>query len=93
VRTLKVLIVALSALMVVVPYTRAQSVPSLSDRSLPISLFERYLESLRQQAGIPGLSVAIVQNGQLVWEAGFGFQDVDGLVRATPDTVYPVLFV
>jgi CubicO group peptidase (beta-lactamase class C family) len=60
-------------------------------RSLPVSLFERYLESLRQQAGIPGLSAAIVQNGQRVWEAGFGYQDVENLVRATADTVYPAL--
>jgi len=77
--------------MAVVPHARAQGVPWLSERSLPISLFERYLESLRQQAGIPGLSVAIVQNGQIVWDAGLGFQDVEGLVRATPDTVYPIL--
>jgi CubicO group peptidase (beta-lactamase class C family) len=93
VRTLKALTVALLALGVVVSHTSAQGVPFLSDRSLPISLFERYLESLRQQAGIPGLSAAIVQNGQAVWEAGFGFQDLENLVRATPDTVYPVLEV
>jgi CubicO group peptidase (beta-lactamase class C family) len=93
VRTLKALTAALLALTVVVPPTSAQGVPWLSDRSLPISLFERYLESLRQQAGIPGLSAAIVQNGQVVWEAGFGFQDIENLVRATPDTVYPVLEV
>ncbi len=90
-RTLKVLTVALTALVAVVPHTGAQGVPWLSERSLPISLFERYLESLRQQAGIPGFSAAIVQNGQRVWETGLGFQDVENLVRATPDTVYPVL--
>jgi CubicO group peptidase (beta-lactamase class C family) len=52
--------------------------------------FERYLESLRQQAGIPGVSAAIVQNRRIVWEGGFGFQDVDGRILATPDTPYPV---
>jgi CubicO group peptidase (beta-lactamase class C family) len=91
VRAWKVLPVALVALAVAVPHGRAQGVPWLSERSLPISLFERYLESLRQQAGIPGLSAAIVQNGQRVWDAGFGFQDVEGLVRATADTPYPIL--
>ena len=82
---------ALLALAVVVPHGRAQGLPWLSERSLPISLFERYLESLRQQAGIPGLSAAIVQNGERVWDAGFGFQDVEALVRATADTPYPIL--
>jgi len=91
VRGLKVVLIALVALTAGVPHTRAQGVPWLSERSLPISLFERYLESLRQQAGIPGLSVAIVQNGQLVWDAGFGFEDVGNLVRARTDTPYPIL--
>lgn len=90
-RLLRSLLVVLMALVAVVPQTRAQSLPWLSERSLPISLFERYLENLRQQAGIPGLSGAIVQNGQRVWETGIGFQDVEGLVRATPDTPYPIL--
>lgn len=90
-RTLKVLAVALVALVAVVPRTGAQGVPRLSERSLPISLFERYLESLRQRAGIPGLSAAIVQNGQRAWDAGFGYQDVQNLVRATADTPYPIL--
>jgi CubicO group peptidase (beta-lactamase class C family) len=52
--------------------------------------FEAYLESLRQQAGIPGLSAALVQDGQLVWERGFGFQNLEARIRATPDTPYPV---
>jgi CubicO group peptidase (beta-lactamase class C family) len=50
--------------------------------------FEAYLELLRQQAGIPGLSAAIVQNGEIVWERGLGFQNVESRIRATPDTPY-----
>lgn len=52
--------------------------------------FESYLESLRVQAGIPGISAAIVQDGQIVWERGFGFQNQDARIRATPDTPYPI---
>ena len=52
--------------------------------------FESYLESLRVQAGIPGLSAAIVQDGQIVWERGFGYQNPDARIRATPDTPYPI---
>src|SRR3712207_714616 len=51
---------------------------------------EHYLEALRQQAGIPGLSAAVVQDGELVWDRGFGFENVDPRIRATPDTPYPV---
>lgn len=63
---------------------------SAGAQSLAFSLFDRYLESLRQQAGIPGLSAAIVQDGRIVWERGFGFQDVEGSIAATPDTPYPI---
>jgi CubicO group peptidase (beta-lactamase class C family) len=57
---------------------------------LATSPFESYLELLRQQAGIPGISAAIVQNGEIVWERGLGFQNVEARLRATPDTPYPV---
>lgn len=53
-------------------------------------LFEQYLESLRRQAGIPGMSAAIMQGGRIVWEKGFGYQDVEQSVAAFPDTPYPV---
>ena len=51
---------------------------------------ERYLEPLREQAGIPGMSAAVVQNGEIIWESGFGFQDVGARIPATPDTPYLV---
>jgi CubicO group peptidase (beta-lactamase class C family) len=52
--------------------------------------FESYLESLRVQAGIPGLSAALVQDGEIVWERGLGFQNQEARIRATPDTPYPI---
>jgi CubicO group peptidase (beta-lactamase class C family) len=83
VRIVKTVFVALVALAALGPSTKAQS-------SLPISLFERFVESLRLQAGIPGMSAAIVQDGRIVWDKGFGHQDVGGLVAATADTPYPI---
>jgi CubicO group peptidase (beta-lactamase class C family) len=50
--------------------------------------FEAYLEPLRQQAGIPGLSAAILLDGEIVWERGYGFQNLESRIRATPDTPY-----
>jgi CubicO group peptidase (beta-lactamase class C family) len=52
--------------------------------------FESYLEALRVQAGIPGMSAALVQDGQIVWERGLGFQNQESRIRATPDTPYPI---
>ena len=52
--------------------------------------FEAYLEPLRVQAGIPGLSAILIQDGDVVWERGFGFQNQEARIRATPDTPYLV---
>ena len=53
-----------------------------SAQGQPGSLFERYLDALRQQAGIPGLSAAIVEDGRTVWERGFGLRDVENSLPA-----------
>lgn len=62
--------------------------PRPSAQSLPIALFDRYLASLREETGIPGLSVAVVQNGRVVWDTGLGRQDVEKNIPARADTPY-----
>lgn len=83
-RTQKVLLLALMA-------CGALGLPAEAQSSLPIALFERYVESLRQQVGIPGMSGIIVQEGQVVWDRGFGYQDVEASIAARADTPYPIL--
>src|SRR5262245_25017053 len=60
------------------------------DREQRIALFTRYLESLRIQAGIPGLSAAITFNGRIIWEGGLGFADLEARVAAAPHTPYGI---
>lgn len=60
------------------------------DRNDRITLFTRYLEPLRIQADIPGLSAAITSNGRIIWEEGFGFADVEARVAAAAHTPYRV---
>src|ERR1041384_4799214 len=61
-----------------------------AQQDLTFSLFERYLEALRVQANVPGLSAAIVQNERLVWSTGLGFADVEHAVRPRVDTPYHI---
>jgi CubicO group peptidase (beta-lactamase class C family) len=81
-RGYKVIAIAVVVLAALESSARAQS--------LAFSLFERYLEPLRVQAGIPGLSAAIVQEGQIVWERGFGQADIENNIAARPDTPYNI---
>lgn len=62
-------------------------VPAHAD-DLLLGLFGSYLESLRVQAGIPGLAAAIVGENDVVWERAFGQQNVERFEPARTDTPF-----
>lgn len=66
------------------------AVGSVAPDSLLYGRLESYLEALRVQARIPGLSAAIVGDEDIVWERGFGRQDVGRAIAAAPDTPYHI---
>jgi CubicO group peptidase (beta-lactamase class C family) len=53
-----------------------------------LASFEVELDVLRQELKIPGLSAAVVKDGQLAWARGLGFADVENRIPATPETTY-----
>lgn len=64
--------------------------PTGSAQEFPYQIFERYLEPLAQQIGMPGLSAVIARNGRIEWERGYGHADLEAKIAATPDTPYPI---
>jgi CubicO group peptidase (beta-lactamase class C family) len=63
-----------------------RGLPPTSDQFL--LLFGNYLESLRAQAAIPGLAVAIVGDNGVLWERAFGQQDLERSIAARTDTPF-----
>lgn len=61
-----------------------------SAQTLPYSLFERYVDALRIQTGIPGLAAAIVRDGRIEWEQGFGRADMERSIATLPDTPFAI---
>src|SRR5262245_9020974 len=53
-----------------------------------LAQFTETLERFRRQAGIPGMSVAVAREGELVLAQGFGYADLERQVPADPQTVY-----
>ena len=51
-------------------------------------LFRDYLDSLRAQAGIPGLAAAIVDSDGIVWQHAYGRQDLTRNVSTRTDTPF-----
>src|SRR6266545_1490242 len=48
--------------------------------------YERFAADLIERSGIPGAAVALAQDGQVVYERGFGHRDAAGALPVTPDT-------
>jgi CubicO group peptidase (beta-lactamase class C family) len=59
----------------------------------PVATFTASLEALTQSAHLPGLSVAVVEDGKVVLLRGFGFADLAARVPATADTPYDIASV
>ena len=55
-----------------------------------IRSIETQVESERLNAGIPGVSIALVEDQTVIWTKGFGHMDLAKSKTATPDTVYRV---
>jgi CubicO group peptidase (beta-lactamase class C family) len=68
----------LCALIVAVP-AHAQS-PAIPDT------LDRYIEGEMRERQIPGLALAIVRNGEIIRQRGYGMADVQNDVPVTPNT-------
>ena len=55
---------------------------------LVYEVFGAYLDSLRDQAGIPGLAAAIVDANGIVWERAYGRQDIGNVLATRTDTPF-----
>jgi len=62
-------------------------VPARAD-DLLLDRFQDYLEALRTQAGIPGLSASVIGYNQTAWERAFGKQDNERAIATRTDTPF-----
>jgi CubicO group peptidase (beta-lactamase class C family) len=71
----------------------ARHAPPPSPREADPEAFLDILESLRREARIPGLSVAVVRDRKVVLAEGLGEADPERKVRATAETAYDIASV
>ena len=55
-----------------------------------IRLLETWMDGQRDYEQVPGMSAAVVYDGDLVWSRGFGLADREAGTPATPETVYSI---
>ena len=66
----------------------AADAPTPPERDLRVAAFEHDVDADRNALGIPGLSIAVIEDGKVVSARGFGYADVAHRVPATADTLY-----
>ncbi len=49
---------------------------------------QRRIEQYVQEANVPSISVAVAQNGKILWEESFGWSNMEKKIKATPQTMY-----
>lgn len=66
--------------------------PSATD-VVAIERFDSYLTHFRVEKQIPALAVAILRDGEVLWEKAYGWSDDEGEVAATVDTTFSIASV
>jgi CubicO group peptidase (beta-lactamase class C family) len=52
--------------------------------------FDPWVESIMKEWKVPGLGVAIVENGETVFARGYGWRNVEEELPVTPDTLFAI---
>lgn len=52
--------------------------------------FDKVVEQVMQEWKVPGIAVAIVKDGKVVYAQGYGYRDVKGQLKVTPDTLFAI---
>jgi len=67
--------------------TNLREDPRVSDA---INLLDRWIDAQRDYLQIPGISVAVVHDQEVLWSGGFGYADLESQKPTTAGTVYSI---
>lgn len=74
-----------------VGYSQTSAQPAaVADYSKQLAEIESKTEARRKELGIPGMSLAIVKDDQVIYAKGLGYKDFEKKIAATPDTQFAI---
>lgn len=68
----------------------AASVKTVSQYEKALAEIETKVEARRKELGIPGMSLAIIKDDQVIFLKGLGYKDFENKVAVTPDTQFAI---
>ncbi|HEX5889265.1 MAG TPA: serine hydrolase [Pyrinomonadaceae bacterium] len=70
--------------------TAAKPAATAADYTAALAVIEKTLDEKRKELGIPGISLAIVKDDQIIYLKGLGYKDLDKKLPVTPDTRFAI---
>jgi CubicO group peptidase (beta-lactamase class C family) len=90
---LRPILFGLLATLILAPVAQLEGQARVADHPRvqeAVRLLETWMQAQRDYEGIPGASLAVVHDQELVYAKGFGYAHVEEQVPATPSTMYSI---
>lgn len=71
-------------------YAQTAAVQSAGQYAKALSDIEAFVEKRRGELGIPGMSLVIVKDDQVIYMKGLGYKDYENKITVTPDTQFAI---
>ncbi len=83
-------VLCLIALITLTPFLQAQDLRDNPRVASAIHLLELWVDAQLAYERIPGISMGVVYDQELIWSRGFGCADLESKHPATPQTIYSI---
>lgn len=79
-----------TAILPSVGYAQTTTSQTASQYAKGLATIEEKVEKRRNELGIPGMSLVIVKDGQIIYMNGLGYKDFEKKIAVTPDTQFAI---
>jgi CubicO group peptidase (beta-lactamase class C family) len=84
-KKVSLLIIAVSVLIYGIPTASAKDKDQFDLKG-----FGKYVEQVMKDWKVPGMAICVVKNGKMVLAEGYGYRDVAGKQKVTPNTLFAI---
>lgn len=83
-------LIVIFSLILGISWAQQSSLPTNVGVSSSLQLLETWIESQMDYHTLPGLSIGIVYDQELIWSKGFGFANVEKKLPMTPSSIFRI---
>lgn len=89
---MKKTIICFSMILILFSIAFAQNSPIIKNSQVQakITLFESWVEAQMKYYNLPGLTMGIIYDQELIWKKGFGFADLKKKTPVTPQSIFRI---